>query len=116
VKIFVVRLEVAKLRIRSLGVRITPTQQFPQEQTDVIPATPEGRCPPSRCGRGKSENENNNVLKTQGYHLEPKFGHGQPSLSATMLSLNLWAFRFHPGLEWSDEKYVVRRRKHFWTA
>jgi len=31
VEIFVVRLEVVKLRIRSLGVRITPTQQFPQE-------------------------------------------------------------------------------------
>jgi hypothetical protein len=28
-------------------------------------------------GRWKSENENNNVLKTKGYHLEHNFGHGK---------------------------------------
>jgi hypothetical protein len=40
-------------------------------------------------GRWKIENENNNVLKTKGYHLEHNFGHGQQDLSAFMLSLNL---------------------------
>jgi len=38
-------------------------------------------------GRWKIENENNNVLKTKGYHLEHNFGHGKQYLSATMLSL-----------------------------
>jgi hypothetical protein len=60
-------------------------------------------------GRWKSENENNNVLKTKGYHLEHNFGHGKQYLSATMLSLNLLAFLFHTVLEWSDAKYALLR-------
>ena len=46
-------------------------------------------------GRWKIENENNNVLKTKGDHLEHNFGDGKQYLSATMLSLNLLAFLFH---------------------
>jgi len=46
-------------------------------------------------GRWKIANDNNNVLKTKGYHLEHNFGHGKQSLSACMLSLNLLAFLFH---------------------
>src|SRR4029077_16265672 len=61
-------------------------------------------------GRGKIENENNNVLKTKGDHLEHNFGHGKQYLSATMLSLNLLAFLFHTVLEWSDEKYALLRQ------
>ena len=61
-------------------------------------------------GRWKVENENNNVLKTKGYHLEHNFGHGKQYLSATMLSLNLLAFLFHTVLEWSDEKYALLRQ------
>ena len=61
-------------------------------------------------GRWKIENENNNVLKTQGYHLEHNFGHGKQYLAAFMLSLNLLAFLFHTVLEWSDEQYAVLRR------
>jgi hypothetical protein len=61
-------------------------------------------------GRWKMENENNNVLKTKGYHLEHNFGHGQQYLSATMLSLNLLAFLFHTVLEWSDESYACLRQ------
>lgn len=61
-------------------------------------------------GRWKSENENNNVLKTKGYHLEHNFGHGKQYLSATMLSLNLLAFLFHTVMQWSDEPYVVLRQ------
>ena len=61
-------------------------------------------------GRWKIENENNNVLKTKGYHLEHNFGHGQQYLSAFLLSLNLLAFLFHTVLEWSDDKYALLRR------
>jgi hypothetical protein len=61
-------------------------------------------------GRWKIENENNNVLKTKGYHVEHNFGHGQQYLAAVMLSLNLLAFLFHTVLEWSDDKYALLRR------
>jgi hypothetical protein len=61
-------------------------------------------------GRWKIENENNNVLKTKGYHLEHNFGHGQHYLSAFLLSLNLLAFLFHTVLEWSDDQYALLRR------
>jgi hypothetical protein len=61
-------------------------------------------------GRWKIENENNNVLKTKGYHVEHNFGHGKQYLSATMLSLNLLAFLFHTVLEWSDASYVLLRQ------
>jgi hypothetical protein len=61
-------------------------------------------------GRWKIENENNNVLKTKGYHLEHNFGHGKQYLSAFMLSLNLLAFLFHTVLEWSDEPYALLRQ------
>ena len=61
-------------------------------------------------GRWKIENENNNVLKTKGYHIEHNFGHGQQYLAAIMLSLNLLAFLFHTVLEWSDTKYALLRQ------
>jgi hypothetical protein len=61
-------------------------------------------------GRWKIENENNNVLKTKGYHLEHNFGHGQQYLAAVMLSLNLLAFLFHTVLEWSDHNYALLRQ------
>jgi hypothetical protein len=61
-------------------------------------------------GRWKIENENNNVLKTKGYHLEHNFGHGKQYLAALMLSLNLLAFLFHTVLEWSDARYALLRR------
>jgi len=66
----------------------------------------------ARAGRGrwKIENENNNVLKTKGYHVEHNFGHGKQYLSAFLLSLNLLAFLFHTVLEWSDDKYAILRR------
>ncbi len=61
-------------------------------------------------GRWKIENENNNVLKTKGYHVEHNFGHGQQYLAAIMFSLNLLAFLFHTVLEWSDAKYALLRQ------
>lgn len=35
--------------------------------------------------RWKIENENNNTLKTKGYHLEHNFGHGKKHLSSLLL-------------------------------
>jgi hypothetical protein len=60
--------------------------------------------------RWKIENENNNVLKTKGYHIEHNFGHGKTYLSAFLLSLNLLAFLFHTVLEWCDDKYALIRQ------
>ena len=55
--------------------------------------------------RWKIENENNNILKTKGYHLEHNFGHGKKHLSNLLLTLNLLAFLFHTALEMFDEAY-----------
>jgi hypothetical protein len=57
--------------------------------------------------RWKIENENNNVLKTKGYHLEHNYGHGKQHLSAVLLTLNLLAFLFHTVLGWVDQKYQL---------
>jgi hypothetical protein len=59
--------------------------------------------------RWKVENENNNVLKTKGYHLEHNFGHGQQHLAAVLLTLNLLAFLFHTILGLLDVKYQLLR-------
>jgi hypothetical protein len=60
-----------------------------------------------RAGRSrwKTENENHNVLKTKGYHLEHNFGHGQHHLASFMLTLNLLAFLFHTVLHLVDLPY-----------
>jgi hypothetical protein len=55
--------------------------------------------------RWKSENENNNVLKNYGYHLEHNFGHGQQHLALVLVLLNLLAFLFHTVLDLCDEEY-----------
>jgi len=59
--------------------------------------------------RWKVENENNNVLKNNGYNLEHNFGHGKKYLSQFMLTLNLLAFLFHTVLEVADKKYILIR-------
>ena len=69
--------------------------------------------------RWKIENENNNVLKTRGCHLEHNFGHGKKHLSSLLLTLNLLAFALHTLLEVTDTSYrlvraaVGARRKFF---
>jgi hypothetical protein len=55
--------------------------------------------------RWKTENENHNVLKTKGYHLDHNFGHGQHHLASFMLTLNLLAFLFHTVLHLVDLPY-----------
>jgi len=59
--------------------------------------------------RWKVENENNNVLKTKGYHLEHNFGHGNQYLVSLLLSLNLLTFLFHTVLDLIDERYQAIR-------
>jgi hypothetical protein len=55
--------------------------------------------------RWKSENENNNVLKNYGYHLEHNFGHGRQHLALVLVLLNLLAFLFHTVLDLCDAPY-----------
>jgi len=85
---------------------------FPLAETTVPAVVRDGRA------RWKVENENNNVLKTKGYHLEHNFGHGSQHLAALLLSLNLLAFLFHTVLDLVDERYqkirqILGRRKTF---
>ena len=59
--------------------------------------------------RWKIENENNNTLKTKGYHFEHNFGHGKKNLSAVLATLILLAFLFHTVLEHIDKCYQLLR-------
>lgn len=59
--------------------------------------------------RWKIENENNNVLKNRGYHLEHNFGHGQEHLSSLLAAMNILAFLYHAFLDFCDEKYRLIR-------
>jgi hypothetical protein len=45
--------------------------------------------------RWKIENENNNTLKTKGYHFEHNFGHGSHDLANVLATLNILAFLLH---------------------
>ncbi len=61
--------------------------------------------------RWKIENENNNTLKTKGYHFEHNYGHGQQYLSSVLASLIILAFLVHTVLEWMDDHYQLLRQK-----
>jgi len=74
-------------------------------ETTVEAITQDGRA------RWKIENENNNILKTKGYHLEHNFGHGAQFLSSLLLSLNILAFLFHTVMGLVDEKYQLLRKE-----
>jgi len=78
--------------------------------TDLL-ITPENVASIAEAGRcrWKIENENNNTLKTKGYHFEHNFGHGQKYLSCTLLSLNLLAFLSHTMLELLDKRVALLR-------
>jgi hypothetical protein len=75
------------------------TTDFTISKDNVAQIVADGRA------RWKIENENNNILKTKGYHLEHNFGHGKNHLSNLLLTLNLLAFLFHTALEMFDETY-----------
>ena len=59
--------------------------------------------------RWKIENESNNTLKRNGYHLEHNFGHGQQHLSTVLFSLNLLAFLIHTAQQLVSEPYRLLR-------
>jgi hypothetical protein len=61
--------------------------------------------------RWKIENENNNTLKTQGYHFEHNYGHGKQHLAALLTSLTLLAFLAHTVLDLLDPRYQAVRRQ-----
>lgn len=80
----------------------------------VVPLVAAGRA------RWKIENENNNVLKNYGYHLEHNFGHGAQYLSMILVLLNLLAFLLHTVLDLCDQTYhrlreALRRRQTFFN-
>ena len=76
----------------------------PMTAETVLRIVPAGRT------RWKIENENNNTLKTKGYHLEHNFGHGQQHLSNVLVSLNLLAFLVHTVQEISAPAYQCLRQ------
>ena len=59
--------------------------------------------------RWKIENENNNTLKTKGYHLEHNFGHGQEHLSSLLAAMNILAFLYHTFQSLTDQSYRLIR-------
>jgi len=62
-----------------------------------------GRC------RWKIENENNNTLKTKGYHLEHNFGHGKKHLSSLLAAMNMLALLTHTFQAYCDDSYRLIR-------
>jgi hypothetical protein len=73
-----------------------------------------GRC------RWKIENENNNTLKRQGYHLEHNFGHGKKGLSGLLLVLNILSFLLHTFILLANSEYknvynLIGKRKEFFN-
>ena len=60
--------------------------------------------------RWKVENENNNTLKTKGYHLEHNFGHGKEQLASLLATFNILAFLLHTLLDLLDAKYRLVRQ------
>jgi hypothetical protein len=70
---------------------------------NVAPLAAAGRA------RWKIENENNNTLKTKGYHFEHNFGHGKQYLSNLFAAMILLAFLVHTTLDWIDAPYRAVR-------
>ena len=77
----------------------------PISAEDVVAVVAAGRS------RWKIENENNNTLKTQGYHFEHNSGHGKQHLSSVLATLIILAFLVHTVLDRLDHGYrAVRAR------
>jgi len=73
------------------------------DEDNVAGVVATGRC------RWKIENENNNTLKTKGYHLEHNFGHGKKHLSSLLATLNMLALLTHTFLAYCDDAYRLIR-------
>ena len=74
----------------------------PIDAANVVAVVAAGRS------RWKIENENNNTLKTKGFHFEHNYGHGNQHLAAVLTSLIL-AFLLHTALERRDPRYQAVR-------
>jgi len=98
-----VELTVINTKTQEILYRNSFITDFKIDRTNVQPIVQAGRT------RWKVENENNNILKTKGYHLDHNFGHGNKFLSNTLLTLNLAAFLAHTFLEFVDIKYKAVR-------
>ncbi len=98
-----VELTVINTNTREILYKNSFITDFKIDRTNVQLIVKSGRT------RWKVENENNNVLKTKGYHLEHNFGHGNKFLANTLLTLNLAAFLAHTFLELVDTKYKAVR-------
>jgi len=72
-------------------------------ETNVVEIVTAGRA------RWKTENEHNNTLKNQGYHLAHNFGHGKQQLSSLLASLILLSFLLHTILRLTDTRYAAIR-------
>lgn len=71
----------------------------------VVDLVKAGRC------RWKIENENNNTLKTKGYHFEHNFGHGQQHLANLLAALVLLAYLVHTVIDLMDERFRTLLQK-----
>lgn len=98
-----VELTVINTKTQEILYRNSFITDFKIDRTNVQSTVQAGRS------RWKVENENNNVLKTKGYHLEHNFGHGDEFLANTLPTLNLAAFPAHTFLEFVDTKYKAVR-------
>jgi hypothetical protein len=81
------------------------TTSHPLDDKAVLEVVQAGRS------RWKIENENNNTLKTKGYHFEHNYGHGKHPLSALLATLILLTYLVHTVLEWMDDKFCLLRQK-----
>jgi hypothetical protein len=73
-------------------------------KANIIEIVADGRS------RWKTENENHNILKTKGYHIEHNFGHGEKYLASLFVTFNLLAFLFHTVLSLMDNRYQQIRQ------
>jgi len=95
------------------GKPIPPTSEQTYHNAFITdhPLTPEAAPLVALAGRArwKIENENNNTLKTKGYHLEHNYGHGKEHLSSVLAAMNILAFLFHTVLELNNPQYQYVR-------
>lgn len=98
-------LSIIKETDQSLLYRNSFATDLPLSQSNVAAVVSWGRS------RWKTENENNNSLKTKGYNFEHNYGHGSKHLSTVLLSLLLLAFLSHTIFALTDKLYQALRRE-----
>jgi len=72
----------------------------------MTPTLPPWWLQVAQDGRWKIENENN-TLKTKGYHFEHNYGHGKQFLSSLLATLILLAYLLHTLLDLMDDKFCL---------